>query len=144
MPCANNSTVNRICKSLLLLLAALSVPGQANQFIDPLDGALDFSDYLSENAFGFLPVPVIITEPAVDGGLGMVGLFFQEDDEAAAERKAAMAETDNPGAYLLPPSVWAAFGAYTGNDSWMAGGGHMGFYRDGRIRYLGDAGLGDI
>ena len=58
------------------------VSGMAHaQFFDPLDGQLDLSDYLSEIAYGFLPVPIVITDPAVDGGLGMMGLFFHETEE---------------------------------------------------------------
>ena len=53
------------------------------QFKDPEDGKFDMSKYLLENFAGFMPVPVIITEPAVDGGLGMAGIFFHtpKDDQ---------------------------------------------------------------
>ena len=117
---------------------------QASQFIDPLDGKFDMSQYLSENAFGFLPVPIIISEPAVDQGLGLAGLFFHEDDEAAERRKQMMAESENPTHHLLPPSVSAIAGAYTGNDSYFLGGGHFGFYREGRLRYEGGLGYADV
>ena len=116
----------------------------AREFFDPVDGKFDASTYLAENAFGFLPVPVIITEPAVDYGLGMMGLFFHEDEASAEARKEAMLAADNAAAHLLPPSVSAVFGAYTGNESWMLGGGHMGFFKAGKIRYQGGAGYGDI
>ena len=52
-----------------------------SQFTDMLDGRFDVSNYLSDNAYGFLPVPIIITDPAVDGGLGLAGLFFHESEE---------------------------------------------------------------
>lgn len=114
-------------------------------FTDPLDGMFDMSDFLSENAYGFLPVPVIITEPSVESGLGMVGLFFHETEEEKAQRKKAMQSADRDAQkYLIPPSVSAAFGAYTGNGSWMAGGGHMGFFNEGKTRYMGGGGYGDI
>ena len=35
-----------------------------DNLIDPQDGMMDASDYLA-SARGFLPVPIIITEPAV-------------------------------------------------------------------------------
>jgi len=38
--------------------------------VDPEDGMLDASDYLS-SAHGFLPVPVFITEPAIGTGHGL-------------------------------------------------------------------------
>ncbi len=116
-----------------------------SQFYDALDGRFDISGYLSENAYGFLPVPIIITDPAVDGGLGMMGLFFHETDEEKDKRLEAMRSADRDAArYLIPPSVSVAAGAYTGNDSWFAGGGHMGFFKQGRIRYLGGGGYGDV
>lgn len=127
-----------------LIFAMTTRADLASQFIDPVDGKFDVSTYLSENAYGFLPIPVIITEPAVDYGLGMTGLFFHESEEDTAARKKAMLESDNAAAHLLPPSVSAVFGAYTGNDSWMVGGGHMGFFNAGKIRYMGGGGYGDI
>jgi len=137
---------------MLALLIAASLPAVAGSedderdspFRDPVDGRFDASEYLAENAFGFLPVPIIITDPAVDGGLGAMGLFFHESDEAAAERKEAMRSDENAGRHLLPPSVSAGAAAYTGNDSWFLGGGHLGFFREGRIRYTGGGGYGDI
>lgn len=56
------------------------------QFIDPIDGKIDASSYLAENAYGFLPVPIVITDPALEGGLGMIGLFFHESEEDAQKR----------------------------------------------------------
>jgi hypothetical protein len=44
----------------------------------------------------FLPLPVVITEPAVDGGLGLMGFFFHEDEAAAASRKTACKVTMLP------------------------------------------------
>ena len=129
-----------------LLLAINPARGESfwSQFIDPEDGKLDASQYLTENVYGFLPVPVIITEPAVDNGLGMVGLFFHETDEQREARLEALEEAEDGSQYLLTPSVSAIGGAYTGNDSWFAGGGHLGFWRQGSIRYLGGGGYGDI
>ena len=37
-----------------------------------------------------------------------------------------------------------AAGAVTGNGSWFVGGGHMGFFKQGRIRYMGGGGYGDV
>jgi hypothetical protein len=129
---------------LTLLVCCCSTAASASQFFDPLDGQFDVSEYLAENAYGFLPVPIIITEPAVDAGLGLVGLFFHESDEAAEKRRKAMASGDNAAAHLLPPNVSAVAAAYTGNGSWFAGGGHMGFFNEGRIRYRGGAGIASV
>jgi hypothetical protein len=116
-----------------------------SQFTDMLDGRFDVSNFLSDNAYGFLPVPIIITDPAVDGGLGMAGLFFHESEEEKEQRLEAMKSSDS-GAdqYLIPPSVSALAAAYTGNESWFAGAGHLGFFDGGRIRYTGGIGHGDV
>jgi hypothetical protein len=129
---------------ILSLQASLAWADLGSQFYDPLDGKFDASNYLSENAAGFLPVPIIITEPAVDGGLGMMGIIFHEDDVQAEKRKRAMRTSENPSKHLLPPNVSALMGAYTGNESWLVGGGHMGFLKQGRIRYAVGVGYGDI
>lgn len=127
-----------------LLLALLSPCVLASDFRDPVDGRFDVSAYLAENAFGFLPVPIIITEPAVDSGLGGFGLFFHESEEAAEKRKELMLSDEGAASALLPPNVSAVGGVVTGNESWFVGGGHMGFFKEGRIRYLGGGGYGDV
>lgn len=130
----------------LVSLCSASSFAASDIFTDKFDGKFDASRYLSENAYGFLPVPVIITDPAVDGGFGMMGLFFHESEEEKDVRLEAMQDEDNHKAAqsLLPPSISAAFGAYTGNGSYFAGGGHLGFFNKGKIRYIGGGGYGDL
>ncbi len=134
----------KIVFASLLSMLHLSVLAASSQFFDVLDGKFDASQYLSENAYGFLPVPIIITDPAVDGGLGMMGLFFHESEEEKTARLKAMQSTESAAMHLIPPSVSVAFVAYTGNGSYFAGGGHMGFFNQGRIRYMGGGGYGDV
>ena len=138
--------LKKIATPVLLSLFSVTTSAAPGIFIDKLDGNLDASRYLSENAYGFLPVPIIITDPAVEGGLGMMGLFFHESEEEKTTRLKAMQDesNDNASHSLMPPSISAAFGAYTGNDSYFLGGGHMGFFNKGRIRYMGGGGYGDI
>lgn len=135
-----------IAAAIFPLLYSASTLAASGLFTDKLDGKLDASRYLSENAYGFLPVPVIITDPAVEGGLGLMGLFFHESEEEKNARLAAMQdEKNNKAAHsLMPPSISAAFGAYTGNGSYFVGGGHVGFFNKGRIRYMGGGGYGDV
>ena len=99
---------------LLFLATPAAYSIDWNQFKDPDDGQLDISNWLLERGGGFLPIPLLITEPA--------------DDDMAG----------------LPPSVSFGAGAYTGNDSWLAGGGHFGSWKLDRIRYMGAAGLASI
>jgi hypothetical protein len=115
-------------------------------FTYQFDGKLDASRFLSENAYGFLPVPIIITDPSVDGGLGMTGLFFHESKEDQAKRLEVMQDENNIEASrsIMPPNISAVFAAYTGNQSYFIGGGHLGFFKQGRVRYLGGGGYGDV
>ena len=106
-----------------------------SQFIDKDDNHLDLSEWLIENAYGFLPVPLIITEPAVDNGLGLAGVFFHKpgpDDPKPKE-----------GQFMLT-DISAVAAVYTGNDSWMVGGGHFNTMREDTRRYTGTIGYADI
>ena len=138
--------LKKITLPILISLFSAGTFAASGIFTDKLDGKLDASRYLSENAYGFLPVPIIITDPAVEGGLGVMGLFFHESEEEKNKRLAAMQDESNEKAShsLMPPSISAAFGAYTGNGSYFAGGGHVGFFNKGNIRYMGGGGYGDV
>jgi len=54
------------------------------RFFDPEDGQLDLSDFLA-NARGFLPIPIVITEPAIGYGGGLAGMFLRPRKEAGSE-----------------------------------------------------------
>lgn len=138
----------KLYKQLLLFTTLFTSGASAenflSQFTDPVDGRLDASTFLAENAFGFLPVPIVITDPAFDGGLGVIGLVFHESKEQVEKRKQAMLTSKDAAKYLLPPSISALGYVQMGNDSWTAGGGHMGFFNEGKVKYVGGAGYGDI
>lgn len=96
-------------------------------FKDTLDGAFDISSYLYD-LHGFLPVPSIITEPAVGyGGLLAGAVFIPKKDTL-------------PGQRFRMPDIAMVMGAYTQNKTWMAGGGYLGFWKQDKIRYRGFAG----
>jgi hypothetical protein len=137
--------LNNITLFLIMILTSASVFA-GDLFTDQFDGKLDASRFLSENAYGFLPVPIIITDPSVEGGLGMTGLFFHESEEDQAKRLEIMQDENNIEASrsIMPPNVSAVFAAYTGNQSYFIGGGHLGFFKQGRVRYLGGGGYGDV
>jgi hypothetical protein len=105
------------------------------QLKDPEDGKFDISQYLLDNIVGFLPVPIIITEPAVDNGLGFVGAFFHQPK----------ADQMQPGdEHLILPNISAIAIAYTGNDSKIIGGGHFRNWGKDHYRYEVMAGYADI
>ena len=61
---------------LFLLIPLLCWRAMATGLIGPEDGMVDMSRYLQENPYGFLPIPLVITEPAVGYGGGLFGLFL--------------------------------------------------------------------
>ena len=107
-----------------------------SQFIDKDDGMLDMSDWLLENIVGFMPVPIIITEPAVEDGIGLAGLFFHQpkDDQM---------KPDENGKIILP-NMSAVGAAITGNESWFVGGGHFRNWGKDHYRYNIMGGYADI
>lgn len=100
----------------------------AENLIDPQDGMLDASDYLA-SARGFLPVPIIITEPAVGYGLGLAVAYFHAPKELDKE--------EHP--HVGPPSISVGFGGKTENGTYFYGGAHSGVWNNDHIRYLGAA-----
>ncbi len=120
--------------ALMLISSSVSAAGLRDQMIDPEDGWLDGSQFLLNNDLSFLPVPIFISEPAVDGGLGLAGVFFHKRPESETR------ESDE----FERPSLSALAAAYTGNESWFVGGGHLGRWRQDTINYTGAGGLTSV
>ena len=85
------------------------------RFIDPSDGNFDLSEWLLDHS-GFLPVPIIITEPAVGFGGGVALIFFRESLRDAAQ------EAKESG-HVTPPDVFGVGGIATENGTKGGGGG---------------------
>jgi hypothetical protein len=107
------------------------------RFIDPGDGMLDLSEHLLEHK-GMLPVPIIITEPAVGYGGGLAGLFF--DQPLGEALKTSLGETGK----AIPPNITGIGGFKTENGSWGALFGHHHTWLRDRYRYLGGIGKADL
>jgi len=123
----------------LLALAALSLSAAAysalpERFVDPTDGAFDLSQHLLEQS-GFLPVPIIVTEPALGYGGGAAMVYF---DETMASKNRGRTGGDR----FAPPNISALGGFKTENGSWAVGAGLFRSWDDDRFRYLG--GLGKV
>ena len=73
--------------------------GFFRQFFDEEDGKLDFSRFLAKG--GFIPIPIIISEPAVDGGFGLAAAFLSADpnDPRNVTRHIAAAFKTGNGSY---------------------------------------------
>jgi len=128
--------------AVLLLLCAASLDGQADQtptkkpspFKDPEDGALDVGGWISTRT-GILPLPILITEPAIGYG-GGVGLVLIHGGGIGGLRDAPPGVTGKP----TPPDISALAGAATENGTWAVLGAHVGFWGGDRWRYTGAAG----
>ncbi|WP_394131739.1 BamA/TamA family outer membrane protein [Shewanella maritima] len=116
----------------------------SSMFMDEVDGRFDMGGYIAENAHGFLPVPIIITEPAVGYGGGLVGVFMHESAEEKQKRKQAALEAIDGGAKLIPSAITVAGAAGTQNGTWFAFGGHRRSWNNDAIRYIGGAGAGSV
>ncbi len=101
---------------------------------DSLDHAIDLSDWII-NANGFVPVPIIITEPALGGfGGGIAPVFLHKNPPLVQDGKATP----------VPPNVTAAAAGYTVNGSWLLGAARSAYIRKWGVRYKVAAGYGDM
>jgi len=118
---------------VFILLSTIPVWTQAQTFqkyfIDSTDRAFDMSRYLA-SVVGFMPTPIIITEPAVGYGGGLSLMYFHRSKEEK--------ETGKFSKY--PPSISILAGMYTENGTWGALLAHQGNYAKNHIRYMGAIG----
>lgn len=135
--------MNKYATPTILACTALLSPMLATaSFYDSQDGKFDLGHHIAENAYGFLPIPILITEPAVGYGGGIAGLFLHEDDEAKEKRKQAALAAVDGGAQLMPAAITLVGAAGTENGSWFAFAGHRHSWLRDKIRYTGGVGVG--
>ena len=112
------------------LLAQLSwAGGLRERFTDPEDGAFDASEYLLDHR-GVLPVPIIITEPAVGYGGGIALAWFSESIRDAAAKV-------QPGGRITPPNILGVALAGTENGTRFSGVGGRASFEQDTWRYRG-------
>jgi hypothetical protein len=100
------------------------------QFFDPADGQLDASAFLAQ-PHAFLPIPVIVTEPAVGYGGGVFGAFLRPREQAGSEGWSR-------------PNMSVLGGLATENGTWLALAGDSSRWVDGRLHTLAGAATGKI
>ena len=129
--------VRRIVRAALLAatlaggMVASAVAGTwSDRFFDAEDGAFDMSDHLLEHR-GALPVPIIISEPAVGYGAGVALLYFRESIAEAREQSLARSGR------MAPPDIGAVAAFKTENGSQGLAAGYFGTLDGDRFRYLG-------
>ena len=113
---------------VLLLVTTSGIAGMlSDTFIDPGDGYLDMSNWLLDKE-GLLPVPIVITEPAVGYGGGLAAVYFH--DKPGAQKG------DSPKCvgwwWERPPKMGPGLSAV----------GNLGIWAQDNIRYTGGLGTG--
>jgi hypothetical protein len=103
---------------------------EPSRFRDPEDGQFDVSSFL-EKPHGFLPVPIVITEPAVGYGGGLAGMFLRPREQAGEQGWAR-------------PNISAVGALGTQNGTRMAFAGDASRWLDGRLKTLAGLGGGHI
>jgi hypothetical protein len=98
-------------------------------FFDREDGALDASEWLLDRK-GFLPVPIVITEPAVGYGGGAALLFFRQ----------SIREATTETGHVTPPDIFGGGAFGTANGTYGAAVGGMFTFNQDRWRYRGGIG----
>src|SRR6476660_6582626 len=97
----------------LLPLLTFSQSSKKKYYIrDSLDQAIDISDYIV-NAHGIVPVPVIITEPALGGfGAAIVPVYLK--------KRPAYVDTINGKVRVTPvaPDITGGLAMLTANGTW--------------------------
>jgi hypothetical protein len=131
------SAFRRMLASALLFAGLCSTSHAFMEgFIDPQDGYLDMSNWLVERK-GFLPVPIVITEPAVGYGGGLTLMFVRNSIRESAARAA---ETG----HMVPPDIFVAGAAGTENGTRVAFGGGMMSFDDDHWRWRGAVARTDV
>lgn len=120
-----------------LLFAAFPAEALPDRFVDDEDGKLDLSEHLLEHK-GMLPVPIVITEPAVGYGGGLAGLFF---DQPLGE---ALQTSLDEGGRPVPPNITAVAAFKTNNGTWGGLAGHRHTWKQDQYRYGGGIGKASI
>jgi hypothetical protein len=101
-----------------------------SRFIDPEDGQFDVSNFLA-HPYGFIPIPIIVTEPAVGYGGGAAGMFVRPRTEAGGEGWSR-------------PNLSAVGGLATENGTWLAFAADSSRWLDGRLHTTAGAGAGKV
>jgi len=127
----------RLLAALSLAFATGAHAGFLDRFADPEDGYFDMSEYLLRHR-GVLPIPLLVTEPAVGYGGGFALAYFSQSFAERAE------ESRRLGKPVQPPDIALGAGIATENGTWLAGAGYMGFWDGDRLRYTGGVGAGEL
>lgn len=112
--------------------------GHTSLFKDPQDGHFDMSRWLLEHK-GFLPVPIIITDPALGYGGGVMLAFFHRPKGSSPTRTGPDGKQE-----MITPNIYGIGGMKTENGSTGYGAGAVMHFDEDRWRYMGGIGVADL
>jgi hypothetical protein len=99
-------------------------------FVSEEDGKFDISDFLLTK-YGFMPMPIIITEPAIGYGGGLNLMFLHDSLASSIQRES-------------PPSISGVVAAATENGTLFGVAYHVGFWKEDTIRTTTAVGAMDV
>ena len=140
-----------------LLLLSLCAPAASFQEGDHDEAAVTMAEPPPEDAEvdegptpwyrRIIPIPVVITEPAIGEGLGLALGYFHPDRESSYVPKRVESTDvvrDVSIARDAPPTITGVVAAATTNGTWAVGGGHIDSFRNDTIRFLGYGGYANV
>jgi hypothetical protein len=110
--------------SVLIYHNQIQAQEKEGMFRDTLDNQFDLSDYII-NMHGFVPWPVIISEPALGNFGGAMALVFMSPKKSASEEEK-----------FHFPDITGVAGMYTLNNSWGVGLLRQGSFPKIGMRYM--------
>jgi hypothetical protein len=126
------STIQIICAQEATLIAQDTLNHKHSPLKDTVDHKFDVSNYLI-NMHGVLPLPSIITEPALGNfGVALALLYIQPKKNAKGVRS------------YRYPDITGVLGLYTLNNTWGAGAFRQGSFPAIGLRYRVVAAYADI
>ncbi len=119
--------------STIALCCSFFLFGQSNKkhisLKDSVDGKLDLSDYIID-ANGFIPIPLIITEPALGGfGGAIIPVFIKKRPPYLDSINGQLVKTP------VQPDITGGMGLYTVNGTWGGLAFRSGTLIKSRIKY---------
>jgi len=129
--CRNTKDLLTVIIALLCCIALFSQSNKQHISLkDSLDGKLDLSDYIID-ANGFVPIPMIITEPALGGfGGAIIPVFIRRNPPYLDSIKGQLVTTP------VAPDITGGIGLYTLNNTWVAIAVRSGTLVKSRIKYV--------
>ena len=112
--------------------------GKESLFRDSQDGQFDMSSWLL-NHHGFLPVPIIVTDPALGYGGGVALAFFHRPEGSPVSRTGPDGKSQ-----MIAPNIMGVMGIKTENGSTAYGAGGILHFREDTWRYKGGLAKADL